>query len=311
MSKIIEMNFRNQVLKINTRGGGIAEYYIEKDGKREDIIYGYGNEKDYDGGMGDILAPFPGRVDRGNYHFQGTDYQLNGFKENSGNPIHAFVRELEWKVKKTADNQITSRLDVSGKQFASKGYPFSLEFNIIYTILKNGIEIKSEIKNNGKTTAPFGIGWHPYFRVTTKVDDAIWHVPASSVVEFDENLKPTGKLIPIEESSLDFRTPTRIGGRIIDNCFTNLIRNEKGIFTSRLSNEDGSRAIEIWQDQSYPYFQTYSADTIMIKNRRQALALEPQSCCGFAVNYPKLGLIALSPREAFKGKWGINIFYKK
>ncbi len=306
MSKFVELKYKNQTLRINTRGGGIAEYYIKKDNRRDDIIYGYSDEKDYDGGMGDILSPFPGRVDRGRYSYQGGDYQLNGFAENKGNSLHAFVRELNWIVEKISDNQIASTVEVKEQDFSEKGFPFSLEFNIIYEILDDGLSIKTDVKNIGDKTVPFGIGYHPYFKVATKVDDMIWQVPAKSVVEFDDSLKPTGKLIPVEESNLDFRTPARIGGRVIDNCFTDLIRDEKDIFTSKLSSEDGSKGIEIWQDSSYPYFQTYSSDTITPKNRRQAMALEPQSCCGFAINMPELGLIHLEKGEEFCGRWGIR-----
>ncbi len=309
MSKFVELKYGGQTLKINTRGGGIAEYFIEKKGKRQDIIYGYSDEKDCDGGMGDILSPFPGRVDKGRYTYDGKDYQLKGFIESNGNPLHVFVREQQWKVTINSESQITSRLDVKEEKFSSFGYPFSLEICINYQLLDDGLKVKTTVKNVGKVTAPFGIGYHPYFKVADKVDDMIWQVPAKSLVEFNEKLKPTGKLIPIEESSLDFRTPARIDVRVIDNCFTDLIRDSKGIFTSKLSNEDGSKIIEIWQDKRYPYFQTYSSDTIATKNIRQAMAMEPQSCCGFAVNMQGLGLIDLKPKGTFTGEWGINFTF--
>lgn len=306
MSNFVELKFKDQVLKINTRGGGIAEYYVAKNGERHDIIYGYGKEEDYDGGMGDILAPFPGRVDKGEYEFEGKKYKISGFKENKGNPIHNFVRELEWQVEKTAENQITSSIEVSADIFAANGYPFSLNFNINYTLSEDGLTVETLVKNTGKDTAPFGIGYHPYFKVAVQVDEMVWRVPAKKVVEFDNNLKPTGKLIPVGKTRLDFRTAKAIEGAEIDNCFTELIRDKNGIFTSSLSNLTGTKKIEIWQDESYPYFQTYSADTIADVNYRQTMALEPQSCCGYAVNVPNLGLISLKQGEEFRGRWGVK-----
>lgn len=309
MKKFVRINYKKCTLVINSRGGGIAEYYTEIGGERHDIIYGYAGESDYDGGMGDILSPFPGRVDKGEYAYEGEKYKLCGFTENNGNPLHVFVRELEWEVEKSAENQITSSLEVNGNDFKDNGYPFSLKYQIIYTLLESGFRVKTVVKNIGDKAAPFGIGYHPYFSVTQMVDQAIWQFSAQSMVEFDRSLKPTGKLIPISETRLDFRTPARVGERVIDNCFTDLTRDKEGIFTSRLSNEDGSKVIEIWQDQSYPYFQTYSADTIDKKNYRKAMALEPQSCCGFAINMPELGLINLEPNAEFKGEWGVNFKY--
>jgi len=307
---MIKIKYFNQTLVINSRGGGIAEYYIENKGTRHDIIYGYKSEKDHDGGMGDILSPFPGRVENSEYDFEGKHYKLEGFAQNRGNTLHAFVREMEWQVEKTGENQITSTLDVMAKEVESKGFPFSLKYQIIYTLLEDGIEIKTCVKNVGEKIAPFGIGYHPYFKVATQVDEMVWRVPAKKVVEFDETLKPTGKMLPIGETRLDFREPHAIEGIEVDNCFTDLIRDDDGIFTSTLSNLSQTRCLEIWQDESYPYFQTYSADTIADSNYRQAMALEPQSCCGYAVNMPKLGLISLKPEEEFNGRWGIRYKFK-
>jgi aldose 1-epimerase len=309
---MLEISFKAQKLSINTRGGGIAEYFyyrkIGKIKKRVDIVYGYGSKRGCDGGMGDILSPFPGRVKDGRYCFEGNYYNLSGFQENNGYPLHAFVRELNWYVKKTAENSITSTLDVKSGDFKKNGYPFSLKYKIIYTLGENSLDVETEVKNIGDKTAPFGIGFHPYFCVEDKVDDMIWQVPAKSLVEFDEELKPTGRLIPTAKSDLNFLKQTKIGSKIIDNCFTNLVRDSEGVFTSRLASKDGSKVIEIWQDESYPYFQTYSADTIDPKNFRKAIALEPQSCCGYAVNYENMGLIKLLPEQSFLGRWGTKFF---
>ncbi len=303
---MVELNYQGQVIKINRRGGGIAEYYIEYEGVRHDIVYGYKNEKSYDGGMGDILSPFPGRVENSEYEFDGKHYKLSGFRQNAGNTLHAFVRELKWEVEKKAENQIASSLEVKGSEFSSHGYPFSLKYLIIYTLNNSGLVVETLVKNYGKNSAPFGIGFHPYFKVATEVDEMVWQVPAKKLVEFDANLKPTGKLLDIAKTRLDFRKSKAIQGIEIDNCFTDLIRDAKGIFTSRLSNLTGTKHIEIWQDKNYPYFQTYSADTIADTNYRQAMALEPQTCCGYAVNMEGLGLIKLRPGETFSGKWGIT-----
>lgn len=306
MSKFVELKFTDQVLRINSRGGGIAEYYIETAGKRHDVIYGYAVEKDADGDMGDILAPFPGRVDGGEYDFESKHYKISGFELNNGNPLHVFVRELTWQIEKTGDNQMTSSLEVKAAKFDANGYPFSLDLKIIYTLSDRGLTVETRVKNTGKKAAPFGVGYHPYFKVAVEVDEMVWQVPAKKVVEFDDRLKPTGKLIPISKTHLDFRKAHAIEGIEVDNCFTDLMRDKDGIFTSTLCNLNGTREIKIWQDKSYPYFQTYSSDTIADRNYRKAMALEPQSCCGYAVNVPDLGLISLKPGGEFKGKWGVN-----
>lgn len=306
---MVEANFEGQVLVINTKGGGIAQYYQIIEERRHDIIYGYDKQEDSDGSMGEILSPFPGRVEKGEYDWEDIHYKLKGFFEKGGNPLHAFVRESEWSVKNAGPSSITSRLDISGDRFSANGYPFSLKYEVKYDLGKDGLTVTTNVTNIGLRSAPFGIGFHPYFKTAVQVDEMVWHVPAKNVLEFDPSLKPTGKLLKVEDTKLDFREARAIGGIEIDNCFTELIRDKKGIFVSTLSNLTGTKQIKVWQDKSYPYFQAYSADTIADRNYRQAMALEPQSCCGYAVNVKGLGLIDLKPGKTFTGKWGVSYTY--
>ena len=296
-----------QTLVINPRGGGIAEYFMTINGKRQDIVYGYTEEEDADGCMGDVLCPFPGRVDNSEYDFEGEHYKLSGFQENRGNTLHAFVRELEWQVEELEPGQISSSIEIGENDFAERGYPFGFRLSLTYLLTDDGLKVQVLAINNGTKTAPFGIGFHPYFKIAGQVDEMVWKVPAKKVVEFDSTLRPTGKLLNTGDTTLDFRIANPIDGIVVDNCFTDLERDEKtGRFTSFLANLTGTKKISVWQDENFPYFQTYSADTIADRNYRKAMALEPQTCCGYAVNIEGLGLIKLKPSEEFKGEWGIR-----
>lgn len=308
---MIKTSHLDQTLVVNPRGGGIAEYYVESDGVRHDIIYGYAKEEDADGCMGDVLCPFPGRVENSEYDFEGELYKLSGFEENKGNTLHAFVREMQWQVEEIENGRIKAEVAIAEGDLASQGYPFGLSISLIYSLTDDGLVIEVEAANIGSKPLPFGIGFHPYFKVATQVDEMVWKVPAKKVIEFDATLKPTGKMLDIGDTRLDFRVANSIDGIEIDNCFTELIRDEKtNRFTSFLSNLTGTKKIAVWQDKNFPYFQTYSSDTIADRNYREAMALEPQTCCGYAVNVEGLGLIKLKPGEEFKGEWGIRYQFK-
>lgn len=300
----VKIEYKGQVLAISSLGGGIKEYYTESAGKRRDIVYGYATAEQKDGCMGDVLSPFPGRMVNDEYEWEGKKYQISDSLKLSGRALHAFVDQFEWSVEKVSDTVIRASFR-TGNDFDDKGYPFDLQYYIEYILGENKLKVITNVKNLGKNNAPFGIGYHPYFAVADKVDQMHWQVPAEKVVEFDSNLKPTGKLLEIQETGLDFREAATIGDKVIDNCFFDLQRDASGLFISTLSNPETGEQIVIWQDDSYPYFQTYSSDTIKKENHRRAMALEPQTCCGFSINMPELGLITLKPEGEFNGTWGI------
>lgn len=302
-----KISFENQTLVVNTKGSGIAEYYLTKNSKRIDIVFGYSKQSEFDGCMGDILSPFPGRVEDGIYQFGGGKYKLTGFElYEKETPLHIFVREEKWKIIKKSKSAIKLQFAFDKQKYAKQGYPFALIYSIEYLLNKKGLNVKIRVKNSGKAEAPFGIGFHPYLRIAPKVNQIFWQVPAKKLVEYGSDLMPTGKLLDVSKTKYDFRTARKIDNLIIDNCFTDLIRDKNGIFTSTLSDPEGKSKIQIWQDKSFPYFQAYSSDTIKQKNRRQALALEPHSSSPFAINIPSLGLIKIKPNQSFTGSWGIS-----
>lgn len=252
----------------------------------------------------DVLSPFPGRVDNAEYSFQNKKYKISGLSKPGENPCHAFVKYLDWQLTIIRDNHIRTSLVFSGNSKPDWGYPFYLNYVIDYELIESGLRVEFEVKNTGKSTAPLGIGFHPYFMIGKKIDDLFLKIPAKKMVDFDSSLKPTGELIPIEKSALDFSRRKKIGTQLIDNCFTQLIY-KNGCATTEIS--DSELKITIWQDKNLPYIQIYSADNMKkTAYRRRAIAIEPQSCCGYAVNVPKMGLISLGSGEIFSASWGVN-----
>jgi aldose 1-epimerase len=301
---VLKIEYKNQRLSINKKGAGIAQYFlVDKNNNQKNIIYGYRSSKEKDGSMGDILSPFPGRVEKAQYKYGDKKYYLTGTRLKDTNAIHGFVKDRVWSFK-VGKNRIIGEYLLNGQEEAI-GYPFKLLYQVSYQLGKDGLEVKTKVKNIGEKTAPFGIGFHPYFTLNCPVDDIYCQFEAEKVVEFDKNLKPTGKLIDIKKTDYDFSEGKNIDSLVIDNCFTKLARDEKGIFKIRLKNRNKNRLITIWQDQSFGYLQLYSADTKDKPLKRAALAVEPQTCTGYAFNVSKMGLIELKPGQEFFGSWGV------
>ena len=303
----IGLQKNNQHLIIDQLGGGIAEYYIEDKKTREDIIYGY-QDRDHKGAstMGDVLFPFPGRVKNGKYKFAGKNYRLSGVDIKDGQAIHGFAKNSDWQIIEKHQDRVIIEFNIKKDEYQKRGFPFSLKIRLNYQLASNGFSCLTMVENFGDSPAPFGLGFHPYFTLGEENINSIkLKIRAKNLVEFDQNLIPTGKLISLnKENDLDFGYPKAIGEREIDNCYFDLYFNQ-GVATTEISSNQG-RKIAIWQNRSFPYLQIYSADTIGEKHARRGLAIEPQTCTGFAFNKPEFGLKILSPGKKFFGEWGVR-----
>jgi aldose 1-epimerase len=299
----LNLTHATQRLILNPEGGGIVAYFTAEKGERRDIVYGY-DRAEKSGSMGDVLFPFPGRVEHSQYTFAGATYTLSDVAIKDGHAIHGFAKRSLWEVITVKEDQATLRYSIDASVYAERGFPYSLLLELTYTLSEEGMSCQALLRNTGPQPAPAGLGFHPYFTVGTRtVDAAHLQIAARKQVEFDAVLKPTGKLIPISESSLDFSQPTPVGSRVIDACFTDL-EYSSGRCLTRLAAGNG-RSVTVWQDAAFPYLQIYSADTISETHRRRALAIEPQTCTGFAFNVPQMGLLTLAPGQEFHGQWGI------
>ncbi|HOX40565.1 MAG TPA: hypothetical protein PK263_00040 [bacterium] len=306
MSAEIVLKCENQRLVIDEHGGGIKEYYLQDGMERFDLICGYVVESEKTGSMGDVLFPFPGRIEDSKYEFEGQSHELSGLKQKNGHAIHGFAKLAEWRVVHESEDSAKLSFVITKEDYAPKGFPFDLVLILEYSLSVTGVHCKATVENVGETNAPFGLGFHPYFTLDgKKVDDLILKVAAQKLVEFDASLKPTGKFIDVPATELNFQNPKQIGDMVIDNCFTSLIYDERGFCTTEIMDSDGNK-IFIWQDENLPYLQLYSADTIGEKKRRCGLAVEPQTCTGFILNKPEMGLRILSPGEVFGAEWGVG-----
>jgi aldose 1-epimerase len=132
------------------------------------------------------------------------------------------------------------------------------------------------------------------------VDDVVLEVPSARHLELDpERRLPTGRIVTSPET--DFRTPRRIGGARLDECYCDLNR-----VSAKLSNPRTGRTVAVWADEHYRYLQVFTGDTLAPARRRQGLAIEPMTCPpnAFATH---TDLIVLEPDESIALEWGVEL----
>jgi aldose 1-epimerase len=295
--KQLEIVHGNQRAVVVEVGAGLRTY--EVDG--QSVLDGFSIDKMADGGRGQPLLPWPNRLADGRYEFGGQTHQVAVDEVARNNANHGFTRWLNWSVVDQSPEMVRLEYVLHPRP----GYPFTLQLQIEYTVSDDGLTVRTSARNVGDAALPFGAGQHPYFTAgTSLVDDATLHVPATSRLELDaERRLPTGRVLPLEGSDLDFREPRAIGSRVIDDCFCDLVRDADGRVRISLAAQ---RTISVWMDEHYKYAQVFSGDTLAADRRRRGLAIEPMTCPPNAFQSGE-ALIVLQPGDQVLLMWGVRV----
>jgi aldose 1-epimerase len=292
----IEITSGDQRAVVVEVGGGLRTYSA---GNRE-LLDGYAPDAASTSGRGQMLAPWPNRLQDGSYEFDGRRHQLPLTEPERHNAIHGLVRWAAWMV---AERE-PSRVVMEHMIHPQPGYPFSLALDIEYSLSEQGLRVQTTAVNVGSEACPYGTGAHPYLTVgTPTVDPVLLRVPAQTVLLFDERDLPAGTA-SVEGTEYDFRQPRPIGSTKLDNAFTDLHRDEVGLASVEVSNPEGDLALTLWVDESYPYLMLFTGDPLPEVNRR-SLAVEPMTCPPNAFRTGE-SVIRLEPGASFVSTWGVT-----
>lgn len=279
-------------------GGGLREYTVDG----HDRLDGYPISAVCSGGRGQVLMPWPNRVQDGRWEFAGRTQQLALTEPEAGNAIHGLVRWSAWQVVE----QTESRVVVEHRLYPQPGWPGTLELRIEYELGSDGLAVTMAATNAGAESCPYGAGAHPYLTLgTPTVDSLTLELPARSYLEADERGIPIA-VRTVTGTRFDYSEPRPIGTNRLDTGYTGLVRGADGRARVNLGTADGGRRMTLWVDESWPYLMVFTGDTLAASARRRGLAVEPMSCPPNALRSGD-GLTGLEPGESHCGRWGIEL----
>ena len=267
-----------------------------------DVLDGFSVDEPSSAGRGQVLAPWPNRLDGGRYAFDGRLGAAAIDEPELGNAIHGLVRWLPWQLASKSDQAVALECVLH----LQPAYPWRIELGLEYRLAGDGLEVVARAANASFEAAPFGIGFHPYLTMGIPVDDVRLTIPASRRVTTDDRALPVGEE-DVAHTEFDFTVGRRVGATRLDTCFTDLARGSDGRSRARLESASGGRGVEIWADEAFGYLQVYTGDTLEpAARRRQAVAIEPMTCPpnAFASG---VDVIRLEPGASWSGAWGIAL----
>jgi aldose 1-epimerase len=266
-----------------------------------ELLTGYNADELPPGAAGQLLLPWPNRVDGGRYRMAGTEYQLDLSEPAAGNAIHGLTRWSSWSLARHDPHAVVLHLDLLGRS----GYPFRLDLTVEYQLNSDaGLMVSVTAYNVGARPAPYGTGSHPYLAAAAPaVDGCELTLPCSQWLPADQRGIPSGPPSTVAGTAFDFRAARPIGTVSLDHAFTGLERDEAGLAWARLTS-DGTGAA-LWADSGYRWLQVFTGDTLGPEHRRRAVAVEPMTCPPNAF-VTGTDLLTLEPGEIVTHRWGIQ-----
>lgn len=222
-------NFQGMKVKILNYGGIIREFWIKnRDGELQNVVLGFDTFEKYLENvsyLGAAIGRVAGRIGNGEFSLDGEIFKLD--KNNGENCLHGgnfgFHNRI-WSVAENLSNN--DSLDANSAQIVLElfsphgefGFPGNLSVKMIYELNEeNQFTIKYSAQCDRATFANFTN--HTYFNFNKDLSSAFNHklkIFADSFCELQENMIPTGKLLPVEGTSFDFRA-----GAILEENYSN------------------------------------------------------------------------------------------
>lgn len=214
--KYILTNANEYSAHILTLGATLSSFYAkDKDGKLIDVLLCFDSveeqleKSDY---QGVVVGPVCNRISNASFSVNGKEYKLTA-NEKGKTCLHAGgeLGNSVWKAIVTDADSV--ELSYTAKDL-SHGFPGEKEFKVTYKLDdNNALHIKYEAVCSADSY--INLTNHAYINLNGYDSGTILShklsINADKFTEVDEDSIPTGRLLDVEGTEFDFRTPRTIG----------------------------------------------------------------------------------------------------
>nr|WP_321986052.1 aldose epimerase family protein [uncultured Lichenicoccus sp.] len=202
-------------------GGIIASLEApDRNGRLANIVLGYPDLAGYEAHngtthFGALIGRYANRIANGRFSLDGTDYRLP--VNDAPNSLHGgpdgFGRKV-WTLKPEGEDAV--RLSLSSPD-GEAGYPGKLDAAVTYR-LTDADELEIDYVATCDVPTVVNLTNHSYFNLAGEasgsIEGHVVQIEADQFTAVDASLIPTGRLVPVDGTPLDFRVPTQIGDRL-------------------------------------------------------------------------------------------------
>lgn len=217
VEKFTLSNVNQMTVGIINYGATVSEIITpDKNDKPGDVVLGF---KSFEGFLqpgnpyfGSLVGRYANRIANAEFSIGNTNYQLAA--NNNGNSLHGGNKGFDkvvWKVDEIHDDHITlSYLSKDGEE----GYPGNLAIRVTYTLTAHN-ELKIAYSATTDRPTPVNLTNHSYFNLSAGEDETIsshiFTIDADNILEVNDDLIPTGKLLNVKGTLFDFTSDKPAG----------------------------------------------------------------------------------------------------
>src|SRR5258708_2095269 len=211
------------VLRITNLGCIITSIHTpDREGVRKNIVAGFEEPGDYQRNpyyFGCVVGRTINRIGGGKFSLDGHSVQLS--LNDGANHLHGgfegFGRKI-WDIAGVihTEGEVGVAFSYTSRD-GEEGYPGNLEAQVKY-VLSPDNKLWMEYTAVTDKRTPVNLSNHSYFNLTgfdnPLITDHLLKVHAGNYTEKNGNNLPTGKILPVAGTPLDFSVPQRIGDHI-------------------------------------------------------------------------------------------------
>ena len=266
--------------------------------------------------FGAIVGRVANRIGKAKFSLDGATYALSpneGANQLHGGPKGFGVRN--WTIAAYDGKSVTLTLDSPD---GDMGYPGALDVSVTYTL--NGHRLDLEFNATTSQATPVNITQHNYFNLMGQGDvggHTLW-VAGHAYTRLDDEQIPTGEIVPVAGTDLDFTTPRSLsapggGTARIDHNFCLDTRRDPAAPVVVLTAPDNSLTLRLFTDQ--PGLQVYSGWKLDLDVPGLDGASYPE-CAGLcledqifpdAINNPHFPSPVITPQAPYRHHCAIEI----
>lgn len=267
-------NSHGHSVELTNWGATIVSVQVpDRDGQRANVTLGFPSLDGYlqrHPFFGSTVGRFCNRIAKGRFSLDGNDYTLA--QNNQENHLHGGTVGFDAQVWQAEPMELSDRVGVRFKLVSpdgQEGYPGNLEVTAEYTWDDENQLAYSFSATTDRPTV-VNLTNHAYWNLAGagagKITGHVLGVEADQFLEVDGGLIPTGKLLQVADTPLDFLNPHPIGDAIdqlsdtkgYDHCY--VVRGKKGSLraAARVVDPTSGRTMEVWTTQ--PGMQLYTGN---------------------------------------------------
>ncbi len=190
----------------------------DREGKLRDVVLGYDDVSGYEAGtlyFGETVGRVANRISGGSFELNGRTY---GLTQNDGsNTLHGgrdYYGKRMWTAEEADDSHVTFMLrSTDGDQ----GFPGASDIRVTYTLTQEN-EVKIHYHAVPEADTLLNLTNHSYFNLSGHASglalDQEVMINADAYTEADAQSIPTGNVIPVEGTPMDFRKAKTVGQEI-------------------------------------------------------------------------------------------------